>query len=246
MAASVVLVLMIAVLRTASGEYCPAYTDIFGNYQSGFSCPNHSNGDSYDDDYCCGTSSLPYCCDSCLLSQQTSYCDIVSYWSLSTGAIVGIALGSLAFIAFVITMCICCCCACCKSGSSANRTTVVQGQTVNAVAVAQTTYPGQTANAFAVAQTTYPGQQYPQYPPGSEMTQYPPTGAQYPPAGAQNPTTGAQYPPPGAQYPPQGQQYPPAAPQYAPPGQQPPYPVAQGDMAYPPPYPGQDGQPMKQ
>ncbi|XP_066284473.1 protein shisa-5-like [Branchiostoma lanceolatum] len=237
MAASVLLVLIV-VLGTASGEYCSAYNDIFGNYQQGFNCPRYTEGESYDESYCCGTSSIPYCCDSCYLSQNTNYCpgsDIDYYFSLSTGAIVGIALGCLAFIAFIIALCICCCCACCKSNNRTQRTTVVQGQSGAAV---------------TVAQTTYPGQQYPQYPPSSEMTQYPPPGAQYPPPGAQYPPpgaqyppAGAQYPPPGAQYPPQDQQYPPAAPQYAPPGQQPPYPVAQGDMVYPPAYPGQ---PLKQ
>ncbi|CAH1265573.1 Hypp3204 [Branchiostoma lanceolatum] len=124
----------------------------------------------------------------------------------STGPIVGIVIGCIAFIIFVITVCCCCCSACCESNRPSPTATVVPMQPVPVVA--------------------YPGQQYPQYPPGSEM---------------------AQYPPPGAQYPPQGQQEPaPPAMQYVPPGQQPPvYPVAQGDMAYPPTYPGQGGQPAK-
>ncbi|KAI8504145.1 Shisa member 4 [Branchiostoma belcheri] len=192
-----------------------------------FNCPNYSDGDDYEDQYCCGTSNNPYCCDSCFLSQING-CEVEpdSYFSMSTGAIVGIVVGSLAFIAIVIA----------RTLMQALRdqsptTTVVQGQQ---------------AAGVTVAQTTYPAQPYPQYPPGTEMTQYPPPGAQYPHSAPQYPPTGAQYPPTGSQYPPTGAQYPPPAPVYAPPGQQPPYPVAQGDMAYPPPYPGQGAPPMKQ
>ncbi|CAH1265575.1 SHISA4 [Branchiostoma lanceolatum] len=191
-----VVLFVIAVLGTASGERCNGYTDIFGDYHAGFRCPTSSDFSS--ETYCCGIASNPYCCSSCLLSQFTFSCDaddIGDIVYLGTGAIVGIALGSLAFIGIIITVCCCCCCACC-AGCRSNpppTTTVITNQPAAGVTVAQTSY-----------------QPYPQYPPSREMAQYPPPGPQYPP--------------PGAQYPPQGQQ---------------------GGMVYPPPYPGQGGQPMK-
>ncbi|XP_072021400.1 uncharacterized protein [Amphiura filiformis] len=44
-----------------SAEYCPSYTDVFGNYVSGFNCPNIF--DDQDEIYCCGFSWDKYCCD---------------------------------------------------------------------------------------------------------------------------------------------------------------------------------------
>ncbi|XP_035677836.1 protein shisa-4-like [Branchiostoma floridae] len=191
-----VVLFLIFVLGTASGERCRGYTDIFGDYHAGFNCPTSSDFSS--ETYCCGISSNPYCCSSCLFSQYTISCDDDILY-LSTGAIVGIAVGCIAFVAIIITVCCCCCCACCAPcccrSDPATTTTVITNQPAAAVTVAQTSY-----------------QPYPQYPPPSgEMAQYPPPGQQYPP--------------PGQYYPPQGQQ---------------------GGLAYPPPYPGQGGQPVKQ
>ncbi|KAI8504133.1 Shisa member 4 [Branchiostoma belcheri] len=225
MSASVVL-FVIVVLGTASAERCRGYTDVFGNYNPGFSCPTSS--DLSSDTYCCGFSNNPYCCSSCLLSQthilhtsdtptvqlipsvslslQYSSCgDNIIY--LSTGAIVGIAVGCVVLVAIIIT--------CHRKDIWGLEVPVYNLIPSNDITrrteekPTTTVIANQPAAGVTVAQTTYPGQPYTQYPPSGEMSQYPPPGAQYPP--------------PGQQYPPQ-----------------------QGGLVYPPAYPGQGAQPMKQ
>ncbi|XP_078616387.1 protein shisa-2-like [Branchiostoma floridae x Branchiostoma japonicum] len=130
---ALVFLVLIAVLGTAFSEDCSDYTDVFGVYHYGFTCPRYSDGDDYSDTYCCGPRDLPYCCDSCLLSQNADFsCDYIyleharrhhrskrSDQSNAIMAFIGMAIGGLVFIAIIIALCYygCRACyrACCQS-----------------------------------------------------------------------------------------------------------------------------------
>ncbi|XP_038071295.1 protein shisa-4-like [Patiria miniata] len=143
--------------------------------QNGFDCPR--SFDASDDDYCCDSGKTYQKC--CTYYEYYGYDE---YFSLSVGAIIGIAIGSLVFIVVVIVSIIACCVCCVKATATPTHHPVTM-HTVN-VAPQQ---PG----SVTVPQPAAPGYYYPpstqSVPLPNYVNQQAQQPAQQPPLPGENP-----------------------------------------------------------
>uniref|UniRef100_A0A8C5N2X1 Shisa like 2B n=1 Tax=Leptobrachium leishanense TaxID=445787 RepID=A0A8C5N2X1_9ANUR len=84
-------------------ESCASYYTANNTFVDSFGCPG--KGDSIDLIYCCGFADLKYCCN-----EPGNYFPYKHgyMWTLSVGALIGLAIAALVLLAFVISVCVLC------------------------------------------------------------------------------------------------------------------------------------------
>ncbi|XP_063312473.1 protein shisa-like-2B [Pelobates fuscus] len=84
-------------------ESCASYYTANNTFVDSFGCPG--KGDTIDLIYCCGFADLKYCCN-----EPGNYFPYKHgyMWTLSVGALIGLAIAALVLLAFVISVCVLC------------------------------------------------------------------------------------------------------------------------------------------